>query len=179
MWRFIHLTARTDIRRWSIAGSQFERDRFTASVGLTFSPGERPLSLFSGRFIAMDPRRVLLVDAELALLRLMEKYLTRRGHHVRSCQRGQEAWEQFQKPGERFDLAIVDLSLADIPGATLLERMLETDPGLRALVCSGTPDSGSLSANPRVGYLQKPFLPEALAHAVDAALGRGEAAQES
>ncbi|MCP5120464.1 MAG: hypothetical protein GY953_57455 [bacterium] len=46
LWRFIHLTARTDIRRWSIAGAQFERDRVSASVGLTFSPGERPLSLF-------------------------------------------------------------------------------------------------------------------------------------
>ena len=46
LWRFIHLTARTDIRRWKIRGAPLDQDRVSVMAGLTFSPGDRPLSLF-------------------------------------------------------------------------------------------------------------------------------------
>jgi len=45
LWRFIHFSARVDARRWKVR-DEFERTRVSASIGLTFSPGERPLSLF-------------------------------------------------------------------------------------------------------------------------------------
>ena len=127
----------------------------------------------------MDAPRILLVDDEIALLSLMRRFLTQHGYEVCSCNRGDEAWKRFREPGSRFDLAIVDRSLPDMDGEALLDRMLNTDPRLRAIVCSGTPDSGSFTGDSRVNYVQKPFLPKMLAEAVEAALDPKSATQSS
>ena len=44
--RLIHATATAQFTRWDIDASQFGRNRYYASVGLTFSPGELPLALW-------------------------------------------------------------------------------------------------------------------------------------
>ena len=44
--RYLHLTTRVDVRRWRVRNADFDRHRLGASIGLTFSPGETPLSLW-------------------------------------------------------------------------------------------------------------------------------------
>jgi len=125
----------------------------------------------------VETNRILLVDDEVSLLALMQKYLARLGYLVDTCERAQRAWELFTEEGRRYALVIVDLSLPDLPGEVLLRRMLERDRDVRALICSGAPDSGAGFAADaaRVGFLQKPFLPKMLADAVKNILGPGSA----
>jgi hypothetical protein len=42
----VHLTARGDYRRYQVSSQSFRRDRISVSMGLTFSPGDVPLSLW-------------------------------------------------------------------------------------------------------------------------------------
>ena len=123
--------------------------------------------------------RILLVEDETALLRLMERYLGRRGYETLACERGDDAWKCFTEPESHFDLAIVDRILPDCDGEVLLDRILKADPKLQAIVCSGALDSGRFRNVDRVRYLQKPFLPRMLGEAVDAALRPKEAGQAS
>jgi DNA-binding NtrC family response regulator len=122
----------------------------------------------------MPHGKLLLVDDEPALLRLMERYLGRMGYEVTPCRRAGEALTRFEESGAGFDLLIVDLGLPDIPGETLLKKLREANPALRAIICSGSPPppAGEL---PGVAFLQKPFVPAMLADTVERVLGDSEA----
>ncbi len=118
--------------------------------------------------------RLLLVEDEAPLRELLARYLARLGHSVDSAALAEQAWGLFDEAPEGFDLVIVDLTLPDLSGEQLLRRMIRRRPQVRILVSSGAPFSVSLLplADPRqAAFLQKPFLPQMLASAVDNLLG--------
>jgi len=45
-YKSLHLNARTDYRHWVVAGAPLKRDRVAVMVGLIFSPGDLPLSIW-------------------------------------------------------------------------------------------------------------------------------------
>jgi DNA-binding NtrC family response regulator len=113
--------------------------------------------------------RILLVEDELSLLQLIEKYLQRLGFEVETHLKSLDALERFEAAPERYALVIADLGMPDMPGDTLLTRMLEVRPELRVLVCSGSPffiENLPPALRKQVGFLQKPFMPKMLADAV-------------
>jgi len=119
----------------------------------------------------MAPRRLLIVDDEGALLVLMKRYLTRAGYEVDGCARGADAWNRFDAAPRGYSAVIVDLSLPDISGYDLIERMRARFPALRAVICSGTPVAESPCETGCTAYLQKPFLPKMLLEVVDRVTG--------
>jgi hypothetical protein len=46
LYRMIHLTAQLDARHWVVSDSALRRDRVAAMIGLAFSPGSMPLSIW-------------------------------------------------------------------------------------------------------------------------------------
>jgi len=114
--------------------------------------------------------RILLVEDEPPLLQLLEKYLRRLGFDVETHLTSLAALDSFKAAPERFDLVIADLGMPDLPGDTLLLKMLKIRPGLRALICSGSPffiASLPKELQTQVAFLQKPFVPKNLADAVE------------
>ncbi|HTC32059.1 MAG TPA: response regulator [Bryobacteraceae bacterium] len=117
----------------------------------------------------MTATRILLVEDEPPLLQLIEKYLQRLGFEVETHLKSFEALRSFEAAPDRFSLVIADLGMPDMPGDTLLTRMLEIRPELRILVCSGSPffiENLPDSLHRQVAFLQKPFMPKMLADAV-------------
>jgi DNA-binding NtrC family response regulator len=115
-------------------------------------------------------RRILLVDDERALLAVMEQYLRRLGRDVVACHDGKEAWEAFERDAGSFGLVLADMSLPGMSGSELLSKILNLNPLISVLVCSGYPfDSSTVPATHRhqVGFLQKPFTPRMLAAAIE------------
>jgi len=113
--------------------------------------------------------RILLVDDELPLLQLLEKHLLRLGFEVETHSTSAAALQRFQAASANYDLVIADLGMPDMPGDTLLTRMLEIRPALPILVCSGAPFYVANLPEPlanHVGFLQKPFLPKMLLEAI-------------
>jgi DNA-binding NtrC family response regulator len=118
----------------------------------------------------------LLVEDEPPLLQLIEKYLQRLGYEVETHLKSFEALRSFEAAPDRFGLVIADLGMPDMPGDTLLTRMLEIRPKLRVLVCSGSPffiENLPDSLQRQVAFLQKPFVPKMLAEAVHGLLKEG------
>jgi DNA-binding NtrC family response regulator len=113
-----------------------------------------------------DPSvQILVVDDEQALLRLITGYLTRLGYSVAGVATAGEAMESFAKDPFRFTLAVVDLSLPDRQGDDLAIEMMRINPQLRTILCSGYVTTDQVfppEMRPRVGILQKPFLPNML-----------------
>jgi two-component system cell cycle sensor histidine kinase/response regulator CckA len=120
--------------------------------------------------LAENPDRVLVVDDELPLLIVMEQYLTRLGYRVAACRSGEDAWRKFEPEPSAYGMVIADITMPDMSGQELLERMLARNPSLRILICSGYPfDIATLpTVMPnQIGYLQKPFTPKLLAEAIE------------
>lgn len=116
-----------------------------------------------------SPIKILLVEDESPLLQLIEKYLQRFGYEVDSHLKSVDALRSFEAAPARYDLVIADLGMPDMPGDTLLTRMLEIRPDLRILVCSGSPffiENLPKSLQQQVAFLQKPFVPKMLGEAV-------------
>lgn len=123
----------------------------------------------------MPTPRILIVEDEPPLIQLLQKYLTRLGYEVEAHSTSTEALRRFESAPAAFDLVIADLGLPDFPGDTLLTRMLEIQPNLRILICSGSPfflENLPKALEKQVSFLQKPFVPKMLADAVQQLLAK-------
>jgi DNA-binding NtrC family response regulator len=119
--------------------------------------------------VSGSPVRILLVEDEPPLLQLIQKYLQRLGFEVDTYLKSFDALREFQAAPDRYGMVIADLGMPDMPGDTLLMRMLKIRPDLRILVCSGSPffiENLPRKLQQQVAFLQKPFMPKMLAEAV-------------
>ncbi len=114
----------------------------------------------------MTTVRLLLVDDEPSVLRLMAGYLQRVGYQVDPCASGREARAAFDAAPDQYSAVIVDLSLPDLSGRDLLLHVRHLRPGIAAVVCSGSPGRADDHPGGPTRYLLKPFLPGMLADTV-------------
>jgi DNA-binding response OmpR family regulator len=120
--------------------------------------------------VSVTRGKVLLVEDELPLLQLLERYLKRLGFDVQIHSSSVEALGEFEASPGRYDLVIADLGMPEISGDKMLTRMLEIQPDLLILICSGSPfyvSSLPKALEQQVGFLQKPFLPKMLAEEIE------------
>lgn len=118
---------------------------------------------------------ILVADDETMLLRLVERILTVNGFRVFTASDGEKAVAQLQAAEDTAPVQAVVLDLAMPPegGAKALDRLLALRPQLGVVVTSGVQPEPGLRAllEARGGvFLQKPFAPDALLHAVENAL---------
>ena len=119
--------------------------------------------------------RILLVEDELPLLQLLERYLQRGGFEVQTYSDSAEALRNFESDPSRYDLVIADLGMPEISGDAMLHKMLEIRPDLLILICSGSPfyvSSLPDTLEKQVAFLQKPFLPKMMMEAIEGLLAR-------
>jgi len=131
--------------------------------------------------VSVTRGKVLLVEDELPLLQLLERYLKRLGFDVQIHSSSVEALGEFEASPGRYDLVIADLGMPEISGDKMLTRMLEIQPDLLILICSGSPfyvSSLPKALEQQVGFLQKPFLPKMLAEEIEKLMARKNASRE-
>lgn len=108
------------------------------------------------------------MDDEPALLKMMGVYLTRKGLDVTTVDSTDRAWKAVEAGGD-IAVAVIDGTMRGLSAEELGLRLLAANPAARVLMASGYPvDMGRLEAAApgRVGFVQKPFTPQALAEAV-------------
>jgi DNA-binding response OmpR family regulator len=131
--------------------------------------------------VSVTRGKVLLVEDELALLQLLERYLKRLGFNVQTHSSSVEALSEFESAPGRYDLVIADLGMPEISGDKMLTRMLEIQPDLLILICSGSPfyvSSLPKALEQQVGFLQKPFLPKMLAEEIEKLLAKKDPSRD-
>jgi two-component system, cell cycle sensor histidine kinase and response regulator CckA len=121
--------------------------------------------------------RILLVDDEPALLKMVGAYLGRLGYAVTPVNSTDKAWAEMEASPKSFAVAVLDGTMPGLSMIDLATRMLSASPSLHVLTASGYPVDITVleaAAPGRVAFLHKPFTPEMLA----AAIRRMLAAQE-
>ena len=122
-------------------------------------------------------RKILIVDDEPALLKMMGVYLTRMGYSVTTCDSTDRAWALIEASAGELAAAVLDATMRGLSTQDLALKLLSANPSLCVVVASGYPvDMTPLDAagRGRVQFVQKPFTAEMLA----GALRRMIAAQE-
>ena len=120
------------------------------------------------------PKRVLLCDDEIHILRAAEFKLKRAGYDVQIAGDGQEAWELIE--AQVPDMLITDCQMPRLDGFGLTRRV-RSNPATRELpVLMLTAKGFELSSDELaekwnvIGVLAKPFSPRELLQQVEAVL---------
>ncbi len=107
----------------------------------------------------MSGARVLLVDDEPEIRRLLSRHLKRLGYTVREAGDGEEAAAAAED--EIPDVVITDMAMPRLGGLELLEKLRSLDPGLPVIVLTGHASLENVIAAMRRGaafdYLLKPL----------------------
>lgn len=115
--------------------------------------------------------RVLVVDDELDLRRVLQKLITGLGYTVRAAASAEEA--DLLLNAERFDLCLLDIELPRMKGVEFLSWALKRDPEMAVIMLTGL-DAPELAiecmkAGART-YLVKPLSADFLALALQDAV---------
>jgi CheY-like chemotaxis protein len=118
-------------------------------------------------------QRLMLVDDEETLGRLLGRQLERLGFRVTVHHSSPAALEDFRRRPQEFDLALCDLTMPQLGGAALAELMHVVRPDLPVILLSGYPAALGPEERKRSGarlVLGKPIRLEALTQAIRATL---------
>jgi two-component system cell cycle sensor histidine kinase/response regulator CckA len=143
----------------------------TPGVGTTFHvylPATRK-SLISFEEEAEDilsslTGKILIMDDEEAIRRLLERALTEAGHDITTAKDGTEAIEQYvgaRERGQPFDLVILDLTVpGGMGGVEAMAKLLEIDPDIKSIVSSGYSSDPIMADYEKYGFgavIAKPY----------------------
>ena len=108
---------------------------------------------------AVEDARVLLVDDDPAVLKVLTRHLTRKGFRVTPCHSGPEALRMLS--ASSFDVIITDMRMPGMDGLELLKELRKKDSLTPALVLTGYGNLGNAIQAFRDGgiddYLLKPL----------------------
>src|SRR5437773_10656740 len=113
----------------------------------------------------MEPARILVVDDEAAILRLLKEALTQWGYQVTGATSAAEALQALR--GDMFDAVITDIRMPDMNGLELLKEIKRHDESVEVVVMTGYPTIASAVEALKEGafdYLSKPLLLDELRH---------------
>jgi len=107
--------------------------------------------------------RILVVDDEISVTKVVEMALTQGGYEVEVYQSGQAVIERCA--AGPFDLVLLDVMMPDMDGVEVLQRLRAKTPSARVVLMTGHA-SESLEARMRefsdIVVLSKPFQPKEL-----------------
>jgi two-component system NtrC family sensor kinase len=117
------------------------------------------------------PARILVIDDEAVICRILSTMLEANGYEVVTAQSGKEALECVRR--QRFELAITDLVMPEMDGLQTMTALKAVDPDMEVMVLTGHAGLESAIAALKRGacdYLLKPVNTLQLHAAVNRAL---------
>ena len=127
--------------------------------------------------------RVLVIDDEAMVRKIVRKMLERSGHTVVEAENGKLGIEQLKSA--TFDLVITDIIMPEMEGIETLINVKRQRPETQVIAMSGGGRTGNvdfLQTAQKLGaaaILHKPFTMSSLASAVEEACGKAVTAAAS
>lgn len=121
----------------------------------------------------MASERILIVDDEDGMRRLLGRVLSREGYETTTAASGAEAMLQVAR--EHFDLVVTDIKMPEMDGLQLLDEIKEFDPSLPIIVMTayGTVENAVQALRSGAyDYIAKPFETDEIKLTVAKALER-------
>ena len=116
---------------------------------------------------------ILVVDDQDYVVEVAQAFLERAGHRVFTAGGGKAAIDCFRERGHEIDAVLLDLSMPDTNGEQVLTEMQRIRPDVRVVIATGytaETDSKRLVSHGVVGFVRKPYEPEAILEQIGRAL---------
>ncbi len=120
-----------------------------------------------------EPVRILVVDDEESIRRLLEKELSGTLRHVYTAGTAREAFEAIRR--KQVDVIVLDIRLPDGDGLDLLEKFRESVPDVEVILITGHGNIDSAVEAMKMGaydYITKPFTLDRLELVIEKAYQR-------
>lgn len=121
--------------------------------------------------------RVLILDDEAAIAKVLSHMLDRLGYRSQWVQDGRRAVEEYRQAresGEPYSLLIMDMTIpGGMGGREALEKLREIDPDVRAVMSSGYSNLTDYASYGFRGILAKPYALSDLSAVIEAVMGVG------
>ncbi len=124
--------------------------------------------------------RILVVDDEASMRRMIELLLAQEGYQPKSAQNAEEAIAAMAQ--EAFDLVISDIRMPGLSGIDLLRRIREDGSAAEVILVTAYASAESAIEALKLGafdYVTKPFQVDELLHVVKNALEKGSLREEN
>jgi PAS domain S-box-containing protein len=132
---------------------------FTVYLPLTDAiPDEKT---WQPKILELGDETILFVDDEKSIVDMCGEMLTRLGYRVETAMTPMTALEKFQCNPKHFDLVITDMTMPQMTGLQLTQRIKAINPKVPVVLCTGfsayiTPENAE--AMDIQGYLMKPIV---------------------
>ena len=113
--------------------------------------------------------KILVVDDEVALLRLAARVLARAGYQAIQADNGQRALELFRQQQHEISAVVLDMIMPGMGGAELFNELKKIAPEVKVILSSGYSEDGQAGQLMKQGiraFIQKPFSMETLCQTV-------------
>src|SRR5688500_5049968 len=139
------------------------------NVPIIHRPDRAPAGPALERPPLQERKRLLVVDDEAPVLRLVTRILATENYDVTSAESGVAASRVIQQPGfAGVDLLITDLMMPGMNGRELAAVVRNANPQVRVLYITGFADTlftGVKELGPGESFIEKPFGAEGLLEA--------------
>jgi PAS domain S-box-containing protein len=151
----------------------------TVGVGTIFTvilpaADEQPVSRAIPAPISTGKGRVLILDDERTIARVLSSMLGKLGYRTDWVSDGRQAIEEYlaaRDSGEPFDLLIMDMTIpGGMGGKEAMEKLRQIDPAVRAVMSSGYSNLTDYSSYGFCGILAKPYTLADLSSVIDKAM---------
>jgi len=123
--------------------------------------------------IEKGDERILLVDDEDQIARMLEQMLASLGYRVRAVSDPMEALEIFENTPQAFDLVITDMTMPKITGDLLSRELMKIRPEIPVILCTGFSKLIDEDRAKEIGIrrlIMKPVIKSEIAGAIRAVL---------
>ena len=103
--------------------------------------------------------RILLVDDEVAIVRMLLNMLEKQGYHVTAVTSSLDALDAFRANPSSFDLVISDRGMPNMTGEQFARELISIEPGIPIIICTGFSDEKDENRARGIGvkgFLKKP-----------------------
>jgi len=127
----------------------------------------------------MAAEKILVLDDDAGLLTLMKARLEAAGYQVTLADKPDDAINSVQQ--QVYHAAVLDLKLDGADGLSVMEKLLQIQPALPAIILTAyatIPSAVEATKKGAYDYLAKPFEAKALLHSIEKALEVGRLRRE-
>ncbi|MGB9710339.1 MAG: response regulator [Thermodesulfovibrio sp.] len=114
-------------------------------------------------------KKALVIDDNDLVRETLKAMLEFLGFEVAVSENGEEALEKFKSSEKAFDVVFVDLVMPGMSGKTLLQKLIEIDPQVKAIISSGYSNDPAIADYEKLGFkgiLNKPYTIDELKEAL-------------
>jgi len=85
----------------------------------------------------MGDETILFVDDEISIIKMVKRMFEHLGYKIKTATTPQEALDRFSLNPDHFDLVITDMTMPQMAGVKLSEKLMDIRKDIPIIVCTG------------------------------------------